>query len=416
MIYYSFSQVAKYIAVGDSQRAKRERMFMKLIGKVKIMIILMICNDLIFSASRNLIHYNLRTYAEANQSLQYYIISLITLIFICYDLLSITANISNNEILRKLRQRVRVVRLKLSTQKLYREQLAAGLINEDGTKKVKKRDPKDEPVVVFNKIANFLRFAVAFNHKKKKRVRDFEDNEFSDDSESSSDEENTLKVDKTDPKSKSAANKKKSQKKKKEDKFIDYFKLEKENRFSADFEFCSKGIDSNKLIIKREARYYNVILVIKVLLFELVTVSSQQVPVMQTILLTLVQVCFYVFYLHCLLRIKIFKNKFSSLKALIFETALLLYFVICLFQSFCDAGMGWSCLAVSVRRTCLFSLLGVICLILTVYFFYVLYNVYMRFYKTHLVDAQNRIILHDDLVEVVWIDDRAEEKARSKEI
>ena len=142
MIYYSFSQVAKYIAIGNSRRAKKERKLMKIIGKIKIMVILMICNDLLFSSSRNLLHYNLSTYKESNQAMQYYVLSLLTLIFICYDIMSITMSISQNKVLRLFRQSTRLVKMKLSNKKKYERDLKKGLIYPDGTLKIKGKKKK----------------------------------------------------------------------------------------------------------------------------------------------------------------------------------------------------------------------------------------------------------------------------------
>jgi uncharacterized membrane protein YkvI len=153
MIYYSFSQVAKYIAIGNSRKAKKERKLMKVVGKVKIMVILMICNDLLFSSTRYLLHYNLRTYKENNQAAQYYVLSLITMIFICFDIMSITMNISNNRVLQLFRQNSRLVKMKLSNKKKYTSDLKKGLIYIDGTFKRKqkkgkaKAKAKDEEVV-----------------------------------------------------------------------------------------------------------------------------------------------------------------------------------------------------------------------------------------------------------------------------
>jgi hypothetical protein len=66
MVYYSFKQVSKYIAVGKDKVAVRERQIMKLVGKIKIIVVLMIANDLVFSSSRNLLHYNTNTRNESN--------------------------------------------------------------------------------------------------------------------------------------------------------------------------------------------------------------------------------------------------------------------------------------------------------------------------------------------------------------
>jgi hypothetical protein len=112
MIYYSFSQVAKYLAVGDTYKARRERKLMKIVGKIKIMVILIICNDLIFSSSRNLLHFNLNAMQESNQAMQYYILSLATLMFVCFDLISITMSISNNQIITMFKQTKKFVELK----------------------------------------------------------------------------------------------------------------------------------------------------------------------------------------------------------------------------------------------------------------------------------------------------------------
>lgn len=135
MVYYSYSQVAKYIAIGNSERANQERRLMKVVGKIKIMVIFMICNDLIFSCSRNLLHYNLNFTNESNQAIQYYILSLLTLMLICFDLVSVAMNISNNKIMRLFMKSKRFVRLCRSRKEQYEKDLAGGLIYPDGTTK-----------------------------------------------------------------------------------------------------------------------------------------------------------------------------------------------------------------------------------------------------------------------------------------
>lgn len=135
MFYYSYSQVAKYVAVGESKVARRERKIMRFIGKLKIMLILMICNDLFFSSARNLLHYNFATYGSSNQALQFFIISLATMVFICYDIISIIVNISKNQVVNLFKENTRFVKMNLSQKPKYLSDLSQGLIHDDGTPK-----------------------------------------------------------------------------------------------------------------------------------------------------------------------------------------------------------------------------------------------------------------------------------------
>jgi hypothetical protein len=119
MFYYSYSQVAKYIAIGNSKLARRERKIMRFIGKLKIMLILMICNDLFFSSARNLLHYNFATYGRSNQALQFFILSFATMIFICFDIISIIVNISSNQVVNLFKENTRFVKMNLSQKHKY---------------------------------------------------------------------------------------------------------------------------------------------------------------------------------------------------------------------------------------------------------------------------------------------------------
>lgn len=95
----------------------------------------------------------------------------------------------------------------------------------------------------------------------------------------------------------------------------------------------------------------------------------------------LIQLAFYIFFIKCLFKNKIFRHKFISYINLIFETSLLTYFVICTGEGWCKVGLRLICTSVWTRRTFLFILLAVKVGVLCVYFFYMMWNIYLKVFK-----------------------------------
>lgn len=400
MIYYSVSQVAKYVAIGDSYKAKSERRFLRIIGKLKIMVILMICNDLLFSSIRNLLHYNLKTFNEKNMSIQYYIISIITVCFICYDFISITMNISNNQILEKIDKNTRVITMLNSYKPKYEKDLREGKINEDGTPKRDKYDLIEEDRRKMLEERNEIKKKNKFKKRLQKRknmnsssfvalndgtlgvIREEAERE-----ESELFEEEVKDIEKL------------------EENFTSYKELEKDFQFSADFEFCAKGIKPNKLVKVKKSRYFNIILTIKVSLFEAVIISNQQIPVVQASLLFLIQGIFITYMGICVFKDKIFKDSFSSHKRALFEVLLTIYYFVCMLQGWCQAGVNSLCTPVFVRRVLFFSILTVMLILMLSFFVYALYCAYLRIYYPKLIDMKNRILMPEEKVKIRWVDD-----------
>lgn len=393
MVYYSFSQVAKYVAIGDSYKAKSERRLMKIVGKLKIMVILMICNDLLFSSIRCLLHYNLNTYKESNMAIQYYVLSIITTCFICYDLISITMNISDNKILNKLEEKIRVVDMLLSTKEKYEKDLAEGKINEDGTPKKDRFEQAQEDKKKEKEKERLL--------KKRRTVRYQQAQDINSSSFLGVNDNETIHQANEDEIFEIEEKDKEEQK----SNFTNFKNLEKENKFSADFEFCAKGIKPNQLVIVKKSRYFNIILVIKVSLFEAIIISNQQIPVVQCTFVFLIQGIFIIYLGVCIFKDKIFQDSFSSYKRVLFEIALTVYYFFCMLQGWCQAGLTSLCTPVYLRRSMFFFLLAVMLLLMLIYFIYTLYLAYLRVYYPKLLDKRNRIVLPEEVVKINWIDD-----------
>lgn len=59
-----------------------------------------------------------------------------------------------------------------------------------------------------------------------------------------------------------------------EKRFVNFQDVQNANKFSADLEFCGKGIDPGKFIIYPSSKFFNIIVVIKTVLLEVVIVSN----------------------------------------------------------------------------------------------------------------------------------------------
>ena len=565
MAYFSYSRVARYTAVGNSKKAQQERKLMKIIGRIKIMVILIICNDLLFASFRNLLHYNWGTYSKTNQSLQYYILSSLTVIFVCFDIISIAVNISSNKILTIFQQSTRLVKINLSRKAQYLKDLEQDLIYPDGSlkrkptefRKYKKKNAdgsevpsaemedqqqismyqspikqenkriedlqlkldemkqieavkKDEnlkmSILVTNKQREQIKekplenqsddedddemrrkkmllgaFSNAYgqNYKDLKHSRigqkvlsqqknrknrenminlnsNKKNNEVNQDVDNSSmglmmdsslindNEENNLNKNHNDDSmltstlildsnqknekllflsenatqpSKNKSKKKKgdgddedlgdliSQKDKNAKRFINLGDMQKSNKFTTDLEFCTKGIDAGKFMVFTPSRYFNIIVVMKTVLLEVIIISNQVVPVVQVGFLFLIQLTFWIFFMVCLFRKKIFKNNLIQYINLIFETSLLLYFIISVGEAWCKVGINLICTSVSVRRTFFFVLLIIISSVLCWYFVYTMWVIYVRVFRPKSIKSDNEIELPQDRVDVIWVDD-----------
>jgi hypothetical protein len=107
----------------------------------------------------------------------------------------------------------------------------------------------------------------------------------------------------------------------------------------------------------------------------------------------------------CLFRKKIFKNNLIQYINLIFETSLLLYFIISVGEAWCKVGINLICTSVSVRRTFFFVLLIIISSVLCWYFVYTMWVIYVRIFRPKSIKSDNEIELPQDRVDVIWVDD-----------
>lgn len=98
LVYMSFNMVAKYISLGRDPVAVAERKLMRTIAKIKLVIILLIINDLVFASSRNLLHYKFDTKTAQNQASQYFILTLVTLLLLMMDLAQLAVDSTDKKV------------------------------------------------------------------------------------------------------------------------------------------------------------------------------------------------------------------------------------------------------------------------------------------------------------------------------
>lgn len=67
--YLSFQQVSKYTTKGTDNFSRNERLEMRVVGRIKILFILMLSNDLLYSTSRTLLHINFDSVKRSTQPL-----------------------------------------------------------------------------------------------------------------------------------------------------------------------------------------------------------------------------------------------------------------------------------------------------------------------------------------------------------
>lgn len=187
--------------------------------------------------------------------------------------------------------------------------------------------------------------------------------------------------------------------------FLDFDEIQKKTQFTAELEFCSKGIDPSKFILYPSSRYFNIILVIKTVLIEAVLISTQSITAIQVTFLLIIQGAFFVFFLKSLFQYKIFKHKLLSYMNLIFESALMAFIIMCLLEGWCKLGLSFTCTYVVTRRVTLFSLIGIIFGVLCFYLITMVTSLFTRMYLPDKVKEENKIQLPEDRVEIIWIDD-----------
>jgi hypothetical protein len=87
--YLSFQQVSKYTTKGIDNFSRNERLEMRVVGRIKILFILMLSNDLLFSTSRTLLHINFDSVKRSTQPLQAYMLALVMLLSLSADFATI---------------------------------------------------------------------------------------------------------------------------------------------------------------------------------------------------------------------------------------------------------------------------------------------------------------------------------------
>jgi hypothetical protein len=171
--------------------------------------------------------------------------------------------------------------------------------------------------------------------------------------------------------------------------FLDFDEVQKKAKFTAELEFCSKGIDPSKFILYPSSRYFNITLVVKTILIEAVLVSTQSIAAIQVMFLLIIQGGFYFFFLKSLFQYKIFKHKMLSYMNLVFESALMAFIIMCMLEGWCKLGLTFTCTVVVTRRVTLFTLIGIIFGVLCFYLITMVTSLFFRMYMPDKVKEQN---------------------------
>lgn len=98
-------------------------------------------------------------------------------------------------------------------------------------------------------------------------------------------------------------------------------------------QFSRNSIDPLKLYLW-VGRWYNILLLIKLLIFEVNFVTLQIMPRTQSMLILFIQFLFLVMTLYAAIKDKIFQNKFTSVLACANETFIFSFTMLCVWISF----------------------------------------------------------------------------------
>lgn len=164
LVFMSFNMVAKYISVGRDPIAIAERKIIRTLAKIKLVIILLIVNDLVFASSRNLLHYQFNLKTAQSQATQYFILTFMTLVLLMLDLTQLTVDSTDKKVKALFLDRNKFVRLKLSRKSDYEKDLKEGKVNEDGTK-----ISEDKPQRTDKDLGDFQEEIIELNAYEKKK-------------------------------------------------------------------------------------------------------------------------------------------------------------------------------------------------------------------------------------------------------
>ena len=124
------------------------------------------------------------------------------------------------------------------------------------------------------------------------------------------------------------------------------------------------------------SRYFNIVAIMKTISFEVVIISTQMLPLLQTTTLFAIQLFFLAYYLLSMVRYKIFTHLVMHSASLFFEVCLMFFFTVSCMQAWCEGDFAFGCTKVALRRVFIFSVILGMVLCLGFYVLYMIWKLY----------------------------------------
>lgn len=119
---------------------------------------------------------------------------------------------------------------------------------------------------------------------------------------------------------------------------------------------------------------------VKFLAFEIVILSTQTTPLMQTTLLVVIQIFSITVTVFAVIK-KIFVHQYISIKNIVLDLAILMYFLYTMFIVLCKNGSTGVCFTKGHKQKVFFTLIAIIALTLLASTFYLSYCIYLGIQK-----------------------------------
>ena len=291
--YFSYSQIAKYLIQDKDWKSIYERRTFKMIVRVKNLILFILLDDLIYSSMRNILHVNLVGVTKTNQGVQSFIISSIMFIALTVDISNLIVGVGWNSELDRIQRNNTPENVRLYERQNRKHpnlqtdlNLLRGLDDTVDMSLVDRSDKKFKGLVVLP-------------------------------SQAPDDDDG------------------------------DEINFDNKYLHSAGIDFCMRGIRVRRLS-SVFGRYYNTVIMIKFLLLQIVIVTTQTTPLMQTTMLMGLQFFSILFTLIAVFK-GVFVHLYLSLKNILIDLGLFVFLLYCLFTEICRNG-GTSFCYESVTR------------------------------------------------------------------
>lgn len=336
----------------------------RLITRLRVMVILVLSGDLVFCTGHNLVHNNYsRMDINSNQSLA---VSILILFTLCYDISSIISVVNSSE--------RRIYLLNFLGSKWNKEiaeqqkKIKLDLIDKKLGEIYKRDKEKESANTKVNDDSNFLHLQEVNDYDEEKKERRQQIQNLI--KERSEEIEKLVLM-------------KRAYKRKQEE-------LTKEYQNCPELEFCIKGIKMQKLKFF-SAKYYNSLLLMKYIFFELFFITMQHIPIAQAICLIFVQAVAFLFNFYCSFKKNIFKSRFLALMLLLLDVLVLMYYIVMGVQAGCEfSGIG--CISKNIKQYVLFVLMFLITVLLFIYFIFILIKIIAEIRK---LSSKKRTVQQD---------------------